>query len=172
MSLHHEGCPSNCAQFQGTAWQNSLWIWSKARLIEFWYVIKSSNKSAQIPLQPTIQHSWAPQANYDEVIISAKGSALDGSSLNRVESFQRECAQPWGKGIVHVTSPKDRINVTRRWWCIHATTSHFTAVDYLKHSKHLDVLASRAEVNTSMCRAKNDLVCCNSAITAGSNFCQ
>lgn len=46
---------------------------------EFWYVIKSSNKSAQIPLQPTIQHSWAPQANYDEVIISAKGSTPDGS---------------------------------------------------------------------------------------------
>lgn len=78
MSLFYEGCPSSFFfDFQGTAWQTSLWIWLKACLIEFWYVIKSSNKSAQIPLQLTIQDSWARKANYDEVIISAKGSSLN-----------------------------------------------------------------------------------------------
>lgn len=92
MSLRWEGCPSSHMWFQETAWQNSLWIWLKARLIEFWYVIKSSNKSAQIPVQPTIQHSWAPQANYDEVIISAKGSALNGSFVQRVESPPLTCS--------------------------------------------------------------------------------
>lgn len=97
--------------FQGTAWQNSLWIWLKAHLIEFWYVIKSSNKSAQIPVQPTIQHSWAPQANYDEVIISAEGSALNGSFVQRVESPPLERAQPWGKGMCSTEDPKDPIKV-------------------------------------------------------------
>lgn len=109
MSPQWEGCPLGRMWFQGTAWQNSLWIWLKARLIEFWYVIKSSNKSAQIPVQPTIQHSWAPQANYDEVIISAKGSALNGSFVQCVESTPLECAQPWGKGICFTMDPKDPI---------------------------------------------------------------
>lgn len=112
MSPQWEGCPSSRTWFQGTAWQNSLWIWLKARLIEFWYVIKSSNKSAQIPVQLTIQHSWAPQANYDEVIISAKGSALNGSFVQRVESPPLKRAQPWGKGICSTKYPKDPIKVS------------------------------------------------------------
>lgn len=137
MSLHCEGCPSSRARFQGTSWQNSLWIWLKARLIEFCYIIKSSNKSAQIPLQLTIQHSWALKANYDEVIISAKGSTLHRSFCimwNLLFFSAKKCTQPWGKGISHIRDPDENVtysapNLPRvETWC------NFKAGDYLEQS--------------------------------------
>ena len=111
-------------------------------LIEFWYIIKSSNKSDQIPLQPTIQHSWAPQANYDEVIISAEGSTLEGSFWN-TEYFQLGCSQPWGREtypmclLYDILQTADSGSVIKASVC--AKLTHFTTGHYSKQTKQLNM---------------------------------